>query len=239
MLELPLRDRVIENAFPVLDAALKEACAALSGFYPNVDRGKVRANVFLPTSENVRNGDVCNLEIPRHDLAARDGLQRNMRKGDELNITFRPNQGATGRVFVERRAVGVLTNPSWLNEKDEAKRKQIERWIYVRLHPQADLSQPGDCLRTERGKSHFEMTDFQNLRVAQRLAWIISMPIFLMTKGALEVVGVFNVDCLEYQLKPAQIRAIYYRLAPFVGVLTGVVREVPTDRLAILRFRSN
>jgi hypothetical protein len=237
MLQLPLKESVIDKVFQVFDRAIPEASQALSQFLPNVEPSKVRANVFLPTSEGARDGDVCNLIIPRHDLAAPNGLQRNMHKGDERSITFRPNQGATGRVFVERRAVGVLTHPAWLNEEDKLKRKEIERWIYVRLHPETDLSKPGDSLRTEKGKSQFEMTDFQNRRVAERMAWIISMPIFLRIDDTLEVVGVFNVDCLEYQVKPYQLRLIYYRVAPFAGVLAGVLRRLPTDRVAIFRFR--
>ncbi len=237
MLQLPLGQTVVDNVFQVFDAALREASQALREVMPGAEISKVRANVFLPTCDGVRAGDVCNLIIPRDELAASQGLQRNMQKHDELAITFRPNQGATGRAFVERRAIGVLTQRAWLDEKDSSKRKEIDRWAYVRLHPDADLTPTGDGVFTESGKRGFEMTGFQNRRVADRTAWIISMPIFLKIDGTLEVVGVFNVDCLEYRVMPAQLRAIYYRVLPFAGVLSGVLGGLPADRVAIFRFR--
>ena len=236
MLQLPLGPDVVRCVFQALELALSEAGEAFSGL-PDANINMLRANVFLPTSEGVRDGDVCNLIIPRHENYAPNGLQLNMRKGDELKITFRPNQGATGRVFVERRAVGVLTHPDWLNEQDKSKREKIERWIWVELHPGADLSKPGESLRTELGISHFEMNALQDRQVAEDLTWIISMPIFLKIGSKVEVVGVFNVDCLGYQLKPEKLRSIFYRVAPFAGVLSGVMQGLPTDRVAILRFR--
>lgn len=234
MLQLPLRRTVIDEVFLVFDLALRVAAHSLRQVIPDAEPTKVRANVFLPTSEGARDGDVCSLVIPRDDLAAPQGLQRNMDKEDERSITFRPNQGVTGRVFAEKRAIAVLTNPAWLGQEDPSKRRDVERWVYVRLHPDADFRQAGDSLFTESGK--FEMTEFHNRRVAERLAWIISMPIVLKINKCLEVVGVFNVDCLEYQAKPEQLRAIYYSVAPFAGVLSGLLRELPTDRVAIFRF---
>jgi hypothetical protein len=241
MLQLPLKQSVFENVLQVFKGALRETSQALSDLLPSADPSgvRVRANIFLPTSEGARDGDVCNLIIPKHDLAAPNGLQLNMEKGDELSMTFRPNQGATGRVFVEKRAIGALTHPAWLDETDKSKQKEIERWIYVRLHPEADLRKPGESLRTELGTSQFEMTDFQNRRVAESLTWIISMPVFLKADKAPEVVGVFNVDCLGYEVTPEQLRAIYYRVVPFAGVLAGVLKGSPTDRVAIFRLRES
>jgi hypothetical protein len=238
MLHLPLQETVVEKVFRVFNATLDEAARSVRDLVPDADCDNIRANIFLPTSEGARDGDVCNLVIPSAPFAT-EGVQVNMKKGDEIKITFRPNQGATGRVFVEKRAIGVLTHPKWLEETDTSKRKEIERWIYVQLHPNADLSQRGDALKTELGKSPFEMPDFTNRRVAESLAWIISMPIFLETKEAIEVVGVFNVDCLEQQLKPQQLRAVYYRLAPFAGVLSGAMRGLSADRVAIFRIRGD
>jgi hypothetical protein len=237
MLQLPLKQATCERVFQVFDAALDEATQALRGVVPDADPSSIRANLFLPTSEHASDGVVCDLIIPRDDLAAPEGLQRNMRKGDELSISFRPNEGATGRAFVQRRAIGTLTNPGWLAERDPSKKKRVERWIYVRLHPEADFRKAGGALLTESGQ--FVMTDFQNRRVSESLVWIISMPIVLKTDDIYEVVGVFNVDCLEYQLKPEQLRALYYRVAPFAGALAGVLCGLPTDRVAILRFRGD
>jgi hypothetical protein len=237
MLQLPLPEAVFDEVFQVFDGALRATSQALSEWLPELDRSRIRANLFLPTSEGARNGDVCDLVIPAHALAAPNGLQKNMQAADERAVTFRPNQGATGRVFAEKRAVGVLTHPGWLNEKDSSRQKEIERWIYVRLHPEADLSRPGEALQTASGKGQFEMNDFQNRRVDETLAWLISVPIFLKIDEALEVVGVFNLDCLDYQITPEQLRMIYYSIAPFAGAVSGVMHALPMDRVAIVRVR--
>ena len=109
-------------------------------------------------------------------------------------------------------------------------RREVDRWASVRLHPEADF-------RVAAVSGGFEMTGLQNPRVSEGLAWIVCMPVALKTDDTLEVVGVFNVDCLDYQLKPDQLRALYYRIVPFAGALSGVLRGLPTDRVAIFRFR--
>lgn len=237
ILQIPLKQAVLENIIQVFDAALGEVSEALALFDTTPDNPTLRANVFLPTSNGVLAGDVCNLIIPRQDLGAPDGLQRNMQNLDELSLAFRPNQGATGRAFVEGRAVGVLTDPRWQDEKDESKRKKIDRWVYVRLHPDGDLSKPGESPPPPLRRSHFEMTNLQDRLVDEKTAWLISMPVLLKMNATPEVVGVFNVDCLDCRLKPEQLRAIYYRVAPFAGVLAGIVHGSPTDRVVIFKFK--
>jgi hypothetical protein len=239
MLQQPLPPTDVASVFPVFDAALTEATQALREIFKDAEGSKIRVNLFLPTSDGARFGDVCDLTIPRDKLNAPEGLQRNMPREEALRISFRPNQGATGRVFVEGRAIGTLTNPTWLAKKDTPEQKDLDRWVYVRLHPESGFDEHGKSVLTESGEpvSGFEMTDFQNHVVSGNLAWIVSMPVFLRTDSALEVVGVFNVDCLDYQLKPEQLRALYYRIVPFAGALSGVLRRLPTDRVAIFRFR--
>lgn len=239
ILQMPLEPAVCESIFQVFEAVLDEARESLRLLHSGSDPRRLRANVFLPTSDGVSHGDVCNLIIPHLAPSAAEGLQLNMQEEDERSLTFRPNQGATGRVFVEGRAVGVLTNSCWLKEKDEAKRKMIDRWNYVRLHPDADLGEPGESLPHQIGKGHFEMTKLQDRVVDARTSWLISMPILLRFDSTLEVVGVLNVDSLGLQLKPEQLRVLYYCIAPFAGVLAGIVRELPTDRVAIVRFTGN
>lgn len=235
MLQLPIEEKVVEKVFKVFNAAVKVAGQSLCEAIPNAKPDKVRANVFFPTSENVHNGDVCTLTIPIIDPDRRDRLQKNMSNEKELDIAFRPDEGATGRVFVQKQAIGVVTHPKWLAEKDKEKRRNMERWVYVGLHPEEDISEPGKSLYTESGKNDFNMRDFQNRRVDENLTWIISMPIFLRIKNRFEVVGVFNVDCLEHQIEPKVLRAIYYRILPLTGALSGVLRGLPTDRVAIIR----
>lgn len=56
-----------------------------------------------------------------------------------------------------------------------------------------------------------------------------------MKKGT-EVVGVLTVDCLEYQLKPEQLREIFVRLLKYAAATADVLSGLPTDRIAILSF---
>lgn len=230
MLRLPLDTRIGENALKVLGAAVKAASQSLHEVAPDAAVTDVRANVFLPTCENLHNGDVCSLSIPFVNPTEQRRLAKNMSDGPDDAIVFRPHVGATGRVFIERRAVGVITHPKWLAErKDEPGRSN--RWVDVRLHPDADLGGE-DALADEVG---FNMPAYLNRRVEESLAWIISMPIFLRLEDRLEVVGVFNVDCLKHQIEPSVLRTIFYRIAPLAGALSGVFGGVSFDRVAIFK----
>lgn len=230
MLQLPLRETLLDSLRQVLVAVVNETHKTLSDII--IDSSKIRANIFFPTSEGVRHGDVCNLVIPRGE-GYPQGLQVNMCDNSEREITFRPNQGATGRAFIEQRAIGVFVNPEWLDASDTAKRGNLDRWIYVRLHPFADHSD----IFTESGKGSFEMTDFQNRRVVEALTWIVSIPIFVKFENSFEVVGVLNVDCIEYAITSEQLLEVFFRISPYIGVLAGILRGVPTDLVSILRFR--
>jgi hypothetical protein len=227
MLRLPLDGRVCENVLRVLEAAVRAASQSLREVVPDAADSSVRSNVFLPTCDNLHNGDVCSLSIPLVNAAEPRRLAWNMSDHRDTDIVFRPYVGATGRAFIDRRSVGVVTHPEWLTEPDAERRRQLHRWVYVRLHPES-----AGGLVDELG---FNMPDYLNRRVEESLAWIISIPIFLRLEGRLEVVGVFNVDCREYQIEPSVLRAIFYRIAPFAGVLSGVFRGLPFDRVAIFK----
>jgi hypothetical protein len=235
MLRQPLKPAAYSEVDRVFEAAIGEACQALSEVGDiEVDPSNVRANVFLPSREGTREGDVCTLAIPRHETYAVNHLQRHMTDANERGISFRPNQGATGRVFVEGAAVGVLTNPDWLKPENMSKRENLERWINVRLHPDQNLDEDQfKSVGSGTFGQQFEMSHLQDRQASDRLTWIISMPIFLKVDDALEIVGVFNVDCLEHQVKPEQLRAIFYRLAPYAGALAGALHGSPIDRIAI------
>jgi len=236
MLRLPLPGTVVDRALGVFEETIKVAGQSLREAIAGAKLDRVRANVFLPTSHYIADGDVCTLTIPVIDPNKQTRLQKNMANDRrEVSIAFRPNEGATGKVFAKKQAVGVVTNPTWLGEKNKDKRKEIERWVYVPLHPEEDVSETSKSVCTESGKQDFNMRDFHNKSVEEDLTWIISMPIFACIKDRTEVVGVFNVDCREYQVEPKVLRAIYYRVVPFAGAVAGVLHDLPVDRVAIFK----
>lgn len=236
MLKRPLKSSILDNAKKVLKSAVSNAGETLCEIMPTADAPRVRANIFLPTTDNIQNGDVCTLAIVEVSRSPEKYLQVNMKDPIEIRIPFRPNEGATGTVFVQQKAVGVVVNPKWL-DGDEPTRRELkeEKWIYVELNPSEDLSTPGDSLYTKSGKNDFNMSDFLERRVAKDLTWIVSMPIFVAIDGCQEVVGVLNVDCREYWIEPKHLRAIFYRIAPLAGVLSGIFQGLPVDNIAITR----
>jgi hypothetical protein len=231
ILRLPLKQSTVDDVFKVFDSAVAETCRVLAAFQnQGSSAAVVRTNIFLPTIEGATFGDVCTLRIPTHNIAAQTGLQRNMNLPAERNLMFRPNQGATGRAFVEQRSIGVLTDPGWTQMENTQAKRKLYRWIYVRLSPTEDFRQP---VQPSTDTLQFEMTDYQERRIAENVTWIISMPIFWKGRRGFETVGVFNIDCLDSQVTREQLRAIYYRVVPFAGVLAGVLRSIPTDRITI------
>ena len=231
ILQLPLKQSTVDDVFKVLDQVLRETSHVLAGLQnTGSSTPVVRSNIFLPTIEGASFGDVSTLRIPTHNIAAQSGLQRNMDSQAERNIMFRPNQGATGRTFVEQRSIGVLTDPVWIQEANTTKQHQVDRWIYVRLSPNEDFSNPP---QPDIDATQFEMTDYQERRVSGNVTWIISMPIIWKSRRCFETVGVFNVDCLDCQITREQLREVYYHVAPFAGIMAGVLRSSPTDRITI------
>lgn len=238
MLRWPFEPVTIEEVFGILTSCRKLAAELVCKQVGDKDfkDENIRANVFLPDSQGAREGDVCNLCIPVVPTHAPDGLQRGMDKADERSLLFRPNQGATGRVFVEGCAIGALTKPAWLYAKTDEEQRSIKRWIYVPLRPDQDAPTLQDL--TASG-DQFELSIWQEHKIHNRLAWIISLPLMIRYKDDLEVVGVLNVDCLEHVIEPSAIREIFYQIAPFAGALSGILHDVPTDRVMIFRFSSH
>lgn len=238
MLRWPFTPEKIEAVIDIIKSC-RDVTAALVQKEVNGNEfrdGNIRANVFLPDSQGARAGDVCNLRIPVVETHAPLGLQRGMDKADERSLLFRPNQGATGRVFVEGRAIGALTKPAWLNAKTDEERGSVKRWMYVPLRPDKDAPTLHDL--TASGEQ-FELSIWHERKIHNRLAWIISLPLMIRYEGTLEVVGVLSVDCLEHIIEPSAIRRIFYQIAPFAGALSGILHDVPTDRVVIFRFSTH
>jgi len=219
MLKLPLDPDAIGEVFAILNNAQRKATSILHELGVDTVSTPVRTNLFLPTSDGVRDGDVCNLVIPHDEQFAKDGIQVNMENAKERFISFRPNQGATGRVYVEQKAIGVVTNPEWLAAPDDGKGTLV-RWhqeIPVQVHDNEML---------------FNTSNIQDRRAVNDLAWIVSMPI----KVGDETIGVFNVDCVKYQVTKDQLEKLLEELHPFASDIAGKLEQLPMQRIAILRY---
>lgn len=171
----------------------------------------VRTNIFLPETRDARNGDVCTLKIPHDPVLAPEGLQAGMQREKERTLAFRPNDGSTGRVFVEQRPGG-------------AQRDDQGEWRYVPLTP------------GEVGEFDFLLNQFQDQRIDKKLAWVISIPLFVPDGQGDSVIGVLNIDCLEERISPEQMRRVYSRItdARKDTAIANLLAGVKKDRVGII-----
>jgi hypothetical protein len=173
---------------------------------------RLRANIFLPETNHIDKGDVCTLTIPKTRDEPEEWLQLNMEKTDELEIRFRPGVGATGRVFVDQCAVGAI-----------ATGKTDRKWEFVPLHPEDVVSS-------------FVMPKQLDIKVHEDFGWLISMPIIRRMRTRGETIGVFNVDCLNCRLTADQLKQLFPVVAPYAGVIAGILKQAPLGRVAISKF---
>lgn len=79
------------------------------------------------------------------------------------------------------------------------------------------------------------MPDFLQGRVNDELTWIISLPIFVPSMPSIAI-GVLNIDCIGFQIRPQDFGSIYAALEPFPARIAHVLSDVARDRVAIVRF---
>jgi hypothetical protein len=217
-----------------MDDAIYSAHLCIHDFNPDFEKENIRANIFLPNSAGIRDGDVCNLTIPKFNETHDDlssFAQRNMTKTDEVSLRFRPNDGATGKVYVECRPVGVLTNPDWLNSPRGEKPEGTKRWIYVRI------DEPLSRVTTDPS-TQFNMTERHENIVDKDLALIVSIPILAKTNIGSECLGVMNIDCRFLRADAYQLYSIYTQVSPFAQRMGEVLTDLLTDRVAIVKFKN-
>lgn len=233
MIQLPLPSNYRDRVLNVMDDAIDAAHLCILKFDPDFKKENIRANIFLPNSAGIRDGDVCNLTIPKfnetHDSLS-SFAQRNMTKTDEVSLRFRPNDGATGKVYVECRPVGVLTNPVWLDSLAGGIAEGTNRWIYVRI------DEPLNRVTTDPS-TQFNMTERQENIVDKDLALIVSMPISAKTNIGSECLGVMNIDCRFLRANAHQLYNVYTQVSPFAQRIEEVLTDLLTDRVAILKFK--
>jgi hypothetical protein len=235
MIQLPLPSNYRDRVLNVMDGAIDAAHLCIHAFDPNFNKENIRANIFLPNNAGIRDGDVCNLTIPKFNETHDDlssFAQRNMMKRDEVvSLRFRPNDGATGKVYVEWRPVGVLTNPDWLDSLAGEMPEGTKRWIYVRI------DEPLSRVTTDPS-TQFNMTERHEIIVDKDLALIISMPISAKTNLGPECLGVMNIDCRFLRADAYQLYKIYTQVAPFAQRMGEVLTDLLSDRVAIVKFKN-
>ncbi len=127
--------------------ALEDARRAAYGFLrekkPNLSDDQVRANIFFP--DYGPSGD-----LRKYVLKICPGLHRKMDQPREVEITFEPGQGATGKVFESRQARVTQRLDSGSEDWDEV--YDITDELAARIHPDLKwiISMP---LKDEDGKS--------------------------------------------------------------------------------------
>lgn len=151
------------------------------------DEDLVRVNVFLPDTRDVDKGEVCALFIPEE-------LHAGMGDKDEREMTFRPNQGVTGRVFTRQEPIGTL------------RKSATEEWKWIRLE--------GIPVMVD---SEFQLTQLQMQLIDENLRWIVSFPLTVTIDGKQVTLGVLNIDGLYEVLTPEEMQDIYNTQKPEVA----------------------
>ena len=233
LLPLPLPDRSTR----LIHKFLKAAVTAVKRLLSKTDetQTKIRANIFLPTTDAIHAGDPFNLTIPSSPTSIVPSLSIGMTDQKELGMRLRPRDGATGRVFSDQRAIGTIVNPEWIKAKiEKADLRNIDRWIYVSLSP--DESSEEVESGVENSDTILQMSSNLEDVVHENLSWIVSVPIFRAIDGQLATVGVLNVDCIDGSLNPMKLRQVFAVVAPFAAAIAGVIQDARLDEVAILKF---
>ncbi len=90
--QLPLKPEVSIQLKLLLQDIRKKAFDILGSIDPDLQDRHIRANVFVPDSNEAGKGIPCVLRIP-------PDLHINMTHPPELEVNFRPGDGATGRAY--------------------------------------------------------------------------------------------------------------------------------------------
>jgi len=98
LLPLPAEPVDIRHALVKKTAAIRDrAVLQLQTLGQEISPDQVRANIFLPDYVGATEADVCTLKMLGPIQIGMDGHP-------DVDVTFRPGQGAVGRVFVEERS---------------------------------------------------------------------------------------------------------------------------------------
>jgi hypothetical protein len=154
-----------------------------------IDVTCLRINVFVPDIEHAQYGEVCRLFIPEE-------LQHGMDRPEECAITFRPNEGLTGRVFSIGEPLGA--------------RRRSDDSPWERVHVRG---------AGEAGKGGLPLTVAQSSAVNDGLRWIISFPLQMHSPDGIQTFAVLNVDGSGHDLNVDEMQRMYQALHDSVDEL--------------------
>lgn len=175
----------------------------------DVKKDAVRANIFLPHTDDADSGVPCTLAIPR-------SLQSNMSQDRDRSIVFQPQQGLTGKVYCHQHALGAMAQRSGMSDRTE--------WQHI---PVED--------GTGSEEHEFHLTDEQRDLIRGDLEWIVGIPLKTARGGGdqLETIGVLNVDCCGATIPRPMMKLIAGAVTTAALTISARFADHPMKRLTI------
>jgi hypothetical protein len=209
---IPLPQDVLKNLQTELEVLRGSAATILADIGANISADLVRANIFLPDTRRAEVGQVCGLFIPK-------SLHVNMQDIKERELVFRPDEGLTGRVFVQEEAQGAIFTPG------------DHIWRRVTFFGAPPDPQNG---------FDFTLTEYQQKLISVRLRWVVSFPLKVPDGREETTVGVVNVDGLDKELLPEKMKELFLRLVTSeIPKFSTILAGGKFDRIGILVARGN
>ena len=155
-------------------AIKKKVYDKTKGYNNTLKEDQIRVNVMIPDASN------RTLEVPCV-LKFLPDMYFGKYSEDETSITFRMNEGLSGRVFLYNQRLGTFYNGTeWEKRKLDANGARINDEL-------------------------FPLTGNQKARISKDLLWVISFPLIKKADGRDNVYGVLNIDGLGFKIDPVQI----------------------------------
>ena len=182
--KLPMSEDTLAEFQRGLETVRGRACAFIQVELGvgQVQLAQVRANVFLPDTDELGSGGFCSLHMPK-------GLQVGMTSSKELAIRFWPGQGLTGVVFkTQTPQAATFTDATDAADGDRHDEFELTREQKNRVHPELKWIvscplkvQDGDKTRTMGVLNvdglEWELTDEQ----IQRLMSVVVVEVCTLT----------------------------------------------------------
>ena len=192
------KDELLDRLVRIHAAALKIIRDAGTA----ADDDKVRSNLFVPTTSQADEGEICSLEMILAVYIPKTSL--------EYRLQFFVNQGVTGKVFTEGRAVGAF--------RHEVLPTKV-LWRLIEL-PNGTPTDGAETATTD--EQHQKLVD-------PELQWIVSFPLKIKTGDSLITMGVLNVDGL-FTISDDLAMQLYGGLLHEVDAFAARLAKAPEKR---------
>jgi len=174
-----------------------------------IKRDNVRVNVFTLDCASPSEGDAGKLTIPK-------GMHLGMESKKELGISFSPNEGATGRVYMTGRAIATVKSVR-LSPRDRRK------WVVV----------PIVGVNHDLDSEQFALTKDHNDSIHNELEWVVSCPLAVKRGESRKVIAVLNVDGIKTPLNEKTIQILAQNLLAEAGVVADIIGKLPMKELRV------